>query len=254
MPYRFLIVDDEQLSRQFIRKLIHEYIPDAEILEAKNARLAKPLLKEGNIDFLFLDIQMPEISGLELLDDFALPDFELIFITAHSQYAIEAIKKGASDYLLKPVNKKEFKAMLDKVIEIRERKRRLITDKDTIHAAMQHYRSGKIMVSYMGGIKFIPLSEIIYLRAKNSYTEIYQVSHIKTIVSRPISSFDQALNDYWFFRIHKSYIVNVNHVTEYLYAEGRIILQPGNIKLPLSRHRQKEFIEKINRHKIFHKP
>jgi len=253
MPYRFLIVDDEQLSRQFIRKLIHEYIPDVEIAEAKNARLAKSMLMEGNIDFLFLDIQMPEISGLELLDDFTLPDFELVFITAYSQYAIEAIKKGAADYLLKPVNKKEFKAMLGKIIGIREKKRGL-SGGDISHAEMQRYRSEKIMVSYMGGIRFIPLSEIIYLRAKNSYTEIYQISHIKTIVSKPISSFDQALNDCWFFRIHKSYIVNINHVAEYLSAESRIVLQPGDIKLPLSRHRQKEFIEKMNRHKNFHKP
>jgi two-component system LytT family response regulator len=254
MPYRFLIVDDEQLSRQFVRKLINEFVPDAEILEAKSSEFAKAFLREGNIDFLFLDIQMPHISGLELLDDFNMPDFEIIFITAYSQYAIDAIKKGASDYLLKPVNKKEFKNTLDKVINNRERKRGLITDDDLSHSAVQHYRSGKIMVSYMGGIKFIPLSEIIYLRAKNSYTEIYQISNTKTIVSRPISSFNQVLHEHWFFRIHKSYIVNVNFVSEYLYAEACIILQPNSIKLPLSRHRQKEFIEKMNQHKNFPKP
>jgi two-component system LytT family response regulator len=252
--YRILIVDDEQLSRLFIRRLISEFLTDSEILEAKNAVQAASILEEATIDFLFLDIQMPEISGLRLMDKFLHRDFEVVFVTAFNQYAIDAIKRGAADYILKPINKKEFKAMLDRLIVIRERKKHMVTISEIQQLEQQQYLSEKITVSYLGGVKFIAVAEIIYLKAKNSYTEIYQSGNIKTLVSKPISSFEQILNKSWFFRIHKSYIVNINYFSEYLHQEGCIVLHPDQLQLPLSRHRQKEFSEKINRHQFFLKP
>jgi len=130
MPFTYLVVDDEWLGRRYISNMIRRYDPEELILEASSAEEALPILQEGKVDILFLDIKMPGKDGFGLLDMVADRNFELVFITAHNEYAIKAIKQDATDYLLKPIKKSDFKRTLERVIEKRRTKLALVEDSE----------------------------------------------------------------------------------------------------------------------------
>ncbi len=245
MSYNFLIVDDEKLSRLYIQKLILEFLPDAIIYETKSAAAAKDILLNGNIDVLFLDIQMPEETGFGLLSHFREKKFDTVFITAYEQYAIEAIRHGAADYILKPINKREFKAMLERLIHLKAERANSLNKRIAEDSSNAPYLSKKIAINNQNGIKFIAISDILYLRALNTYTAIHHASGGKTMVSKAISRFEESLDNRWFFRIHKSFIINLNYFSSYVSAEGHFVLMENGDRIPVSRHRLKAFMDVI---------
>lgn len=248
MSCNFLIVDDERLSRSYIRKLILEYEEDAVVIEARSANEAARILKEKNIDILFLDIQMPEMNGFELLDTLPARNFDLVFITAYSQYAINAIRQGAFDYILKPINKREFGEMLYRLLNARKDRNRLPTDDEQPVQTGELYQDQKIAVYHQKGVQYVPVSDIVYLKALNTYTIIYHHSGDKTIVSKSMSRFEQGLDTRWFFRTHKSYIINMNHFSAYNSENGNNAVMKNGAVVPVSRHRLKAFREMIKNH------
>ena len=244
MSFNFLIVDDERLSRLYIQKLILEFLPDAVIYETKSTAAAKDILRNGNIDVLFLDIRMPEETGFELLSHFKDRTFDTVFITAYEQYAIEAIRNGAVDYILKPINKREFKSMLERLLALKDKRAesraRLIPEDDK-----EAYLTRKIAINNQSGIKFVAISDILYLKALNTYTSIHHASGLKTLVSKAISRFDESLDRRWFFRIHKSYIINLKYFSSYISTDGHFVEMENGDRIPVSRHRLKEFMDVI---------
>jgi two-component system LytT family response regulator len=245
MSYNFLIVDDERLSRSYIRKLILEYEESAVVHEARSAGEAQSLLRDHPIDILFLDIQMPEMNGFELLDTLENRNFDLVFITAYSQYAITAIRQGAFDYILKPINKREFGEMLIRLINVRKNRTPIPSAEQEQLSAGKDYKDQKIAIYHQKGVQYVPISEIVYLKALNTYTLIYNVSGEKIIVSKSMSRFEQGLDTRWFFRTHKSYIINMNHFSAYRSENGNNVVMNNGAVIPVSRHRLKAFREII---------
>lgn len=237
MAYRFLVVDDERLSRRYLKDLITEFLPDAMITEADSVQRALPFLKSEPVDILLLDIQMPERDGFSLLHEFDTKPFQLVFITAFNHYAIRAIREGAADYLLKPVKKSEFKAMLDRIIE------RLETRGE--QAGSQAYLDRQLMLNHQQGIRLITYRDIIYLKAYNSYTTFHLAGAQKFTISKPISNYARILEAPWFFRIHKSYIVNMAHFREYVSTGANLAVMDNGDKLHISRYRLSEFLELV---------
>ncbi len=242
MNYTFLIVDDEKLSRLYIRNLLSEFLPDAVIYDAKDTATARKILLENIIDILFLDIQMPEANGFDLLSEFGERSFEVVMVTAYNQYGIEAVKAGACDYLLKPINKREFRAMLEKVIKIRTDKKSYVPIKEDEKNEERVYHSKKIAVHHQSGIIFIALPDIEYLKAWNTYTGIHHLSGTVTMASKAISKFEQMMDARWFFRVHKSYIVNLKHCAAYSTSSGYTLSMKSGAQIPVSRHRHKAFL------------
>lgn len=239
MPYHFLIVDDERLNRSYVRDLISEYLPDAVISEAAAAGPALDLLAAGGIDVLLLDIRMPGMDGFELLK--ALPDrsFELVFITAYSEHAIAAIREGAADYLLKPIRKTEFRDMLARIAARRPAGGERATAVPDTHPAL----SRKLAIHHQQGRQFVALNEIVYLKASNSYTTLYLSGGQKITTSRPISKYEEVLQPPHFFRIHKSYIIGLRHLEEYLSRDGGAVLMNDGTRIGISRYRLSAFLE-----------
>ena len=242
MSFSFLIVDDERLSRNYIRDLVLEFEPTANILEAKSAKIARPILESGSVDILFLDVRMSEMNGFELLNSISHRNFELVFITAFSEYAIKAIREGACDYLLKPIKKIDFKETLDRAIK----KRKVALEKNGVNEfSAGNYLSHKLTLNHQQGLKLVTLKDIIYLKADNTYTIIFLSNGEKITTSKPIYKFEQMLHAPWFFRIHKSYIINTAHFKEYISKDGGIALMHNGDKLFISRYRLNEFLELI---------
>lgn len=242
MAYNFLIVDDERLSRNYIKDLVLEYEPDAHIQEASSAKIAIPLLENANIDILFLDIKMSEMDGFGLLNSVTHRNFELVFITAHNEYAIKAIKEGAVDYLLKPIKIPEFEETLKKVIA--KRKRAMTAAGNNEKLVAENSLDQKLTINHQQGVRFIVMKNILYLKADNSYTTIFLATGEKVTTSKPINKFEALLDVNWFFRVHKSYIVNTYYVKEFISRQGEnIALMNNGDKISISRYRLKEFLD-----------
>jgi two-component system, LytTR family, response regulator len=236
MKTKILILDDERLSRLYIRDLIEEFSNDAIIHEAETAGEALDILKNEEIEIFFSDIHMPSLNGFDLLQKLPERNFDLIFTTAYAQYAIQAIKEGASDYLLKPIKKIEFKEAFLKALKRISATNRLDTSNDLL---------SKIPVSHLHGIKYVELRAIVYLEANNTYTTIVLDNDDKVVVSKPMIRFENNLPEKYFFRIHKSYIVNVIHFTEYRSKDGDIALMDNGVQLHISRYRLEGFLSHI---------
>jgi two-component system LytT family response regulator len=237
-PLHILLVDDERLSRLYLHDLIREVEPHAAIFEAKSVAEAMIQFDQQPIDILFTDIRMPQQDGFDLLNSIARKNFELVFVTAYAQYAMQAIKQGAVDYLLKPIQKEEFRETFQKVSRrVYEKKQQQINANTVL--------SDRLALSHSKGIKFMTLKDIVYFEGANTYTTIILANGERVVSSKPISRFEQTLHPDWFFRIHKSYLINIFHFEEYISRDGDLALMSNKDKLTISRYRLSEFLKRV---------
>jgi len=212
-----------------------------------NAMEAIKVLQEKSISLIFLDIQMPGKSGLELLTEIQAKNFEVIFVTAHNEYLLQALQYSAADYLLKPVDE-------DRLIEAVQRveKRLESGKKDELTEALLHNlgKTGnpgemRLCLPTLKGFIVLKLEEIIYCEAERSYT-IFHLEGKKTVtVSRPLIDYDNLLKDTSFLRIHKSFVVNLHHVKEYQKGEGGMVILSDQTEIEVSRRKKDEFLDRI---------
>lgn len=218
---RTLIVDDVKLSRDGLAALINLYFPEAEIVGSVGSVTdARKLLKAENFEIIFLDIQLQDGIGFDLLED--IPDSsKVIFITAYEQYAIEAIRNGAFDYLLKPVNVEELNNCIQRIREINaiQNQRKASNEESSVFTA-------KLGISSLDGIDYIDVQDIIYLKADGKYTEIITQDG-KLISSKNLKMFEFVLNDKLFVRVHHSYIVNISEIKRFKKDDAMVILKDG---------------------------
>lgn len=239
MSYSFLIVDDEELSRNYIADLLAEFYPEARIAASvSNTQQARRVLMEDDIDVIFLDIKMPGENGIEFLNSIKEKDnYKTVFITAYNDYTIQAIKAAAYDYLLKPIDKKEFKETVDRVRKALDMLYRPSYEGNGGEA----YLDQKLTIHHSNGFRFIRLGDIIYLQASNNYTNIQLTSGELVIVSKPLKEFQQKLNPACFFRVHKSYIINIHQVDQYSSSDGGQVLMKNGENIYISRYKLSDF-------------
>jgi two-component system, LytTR family, response regulator len=243
-----ILVDDEPDGIRTLQKMLEKHCPHVTIAATcANATLAKQKLEEINPDVVFLDIQMPGKSGLEMLTELTDKDFEVIFVTAHNEYMLQALQYSAADYLLKPVYE-------DRLIEAVQRveKRLEAGKKEDMTEILLHNltKSGspsemRLCLPTLKGFIILKLEEIFYCEAERSYT-IFHLSDNKTVtVSKPLSDYDTLLKETSFLRIHKSYLINLNHVKEYQRGEGGLVIMSNNTEIEVSRRKKEQFLLKI---------
>ena len=244
-----LIVDDEAPARTIVKTLLLECGKDIEVVDAvDDVPSAVRAIQKHQPDIVFLDIEMPGPSGLQLLDYFNPEDvkFEIIFITAYSEYAIKAFQLSAIDYLLKPIQLSQLKAALEKF-----RKHRNLQLRDRIDALRSHLDTEssddpKIALPVSTGLILVYLRQILYLLADGSYTEIYLNDGTKILVSKKLKDFEKLLTaEKKFLRIHRSYLINLRHVREYNRTEGGVIVLENGEKLTVARDRREEFLSQM---------
>jgi two-component system LytT family response regulator len=240
-----ILIDDEVHCLSSLRILLKEYCPTVQIIkECSSAEQGFAAVTELHPDLVFLDIHMPGTNGFELLDQFPVITFAVIFVTGHDQYAIRAIHLSALDYLLKPVNPQELIKSVNKI----QTRRQLPTTEQFEMLLKQlvdrDYQPAKIAVSTLEGFEMIPADQVIRCEAFNNYTHLYLKEHKKIIASRTLKEFEHQLHCFpFFFRVHHSFIVNLNEVVKYVRGEGGHLVMSDGSTVNVSRSRKEALLK-----------
>ncbi len=243
-----ILVDDEPDGIRTLKKMLETHCPNVNVVAScSNATAAKQELESNRPDVVFLDIQMPGKSGLDLLTEVPEKDFEVIFVTAHNEYMLQALQYSAADYLLKPVDE-------DRLIEAVDRaEKRLQTGKkEEWTETLMHNLSKtgnpsemRLCLPTLKGFIVVKLDDIIYCEAERSYT-IFHLENKKTVtVSKSLIEYDNLLLDTQFIRIHKSFLINLHHVKEYQRGEGGMVIMTDNAEIEVSRRKKEFFLNKM---------
>lgn len=211
---RAIIIDDEQSGIDMLTELLHSYTDRIRIVAStQQAETGIRLIDDFHPDVLFLDVSMPTMSGFDVLERVSYRDFRTVFSTAHRDYAIEAIRSKAFDYLLKPLNENDFDRCLHNLIaEQRPEYPAARTDKQTF-----------VEVSARDGIHYLRLSDIVRLEAAGSYTTFYLTGGVRYTASRSLKEFESRLDPDLFFRCHNSHIVNLLQVRQFVNHQGYFV-------------------------------
>ena len=243
-----IIVDDEKMSRLTLRKLLEMYCPSVEIIaEAENATEATVLARELKPDLIFLDVAMPGKNGIDFLKEQEEINFEVIFVTAHDKYVLQAIRFAAVDYLQKPV---EEKLLVTAVSNAAKRIQQKSTSQhiETFLHNMKHQTGQQplqLCIPSVKGFQVVELSDIIYCEAGNTYTNIHFKDVKKILASRPLMDYEMMLQDSLFFRTHKSFLINMKHIKEYQKGEGGFVTMSNGKQLEVSRRKKETFLIKM---------
>lgn len=226
MKLKAIIVEDEKASRDILNSYLKKYCPAVEVLgEASNVEEALVLIRNTELDLVFLDVEMPYGNAFDLLEKVGDFDFETIFVTAYNHYAIEALNAHASYYLMKPISIDELIKAVDYVVEIK-RKEEAIQNEIFIPKAFNP--NGKITLPQQDGFDVIETADILYCKADDNYTEIFLTNNKRKVISKTLKYFEDLLAENGFARVHKSYLVNLNEVTKYVKGKGgSVVLSNG---------------------------
>ena len=244
---RCVIVEDEEMARQVLKSLLAQYCPDVMICaEADDITSGQERIEALRPDLVFLDIEMPGGSGFKLLNNIKDVDFEVVFITAYEQFAIKAIRHDALDYLLKPVDPKELVAAVEKVKDAKYKKT-LKRQYDTLlkNIDPEQLVVKKISISTSDKIHLIEVDDIIRCESDNYYTIIYFKDGTSLLVSKTLKEMEQKLEEYDFVRTHKSHLVNMRCIMNFIKDEMMVVMTDG-VKVPVSKRKKEKIVEVIN--------
>jgi two-component system, LytTR family, response regulator len=238
MEMKVAIIDDEDNNIDNLQQLLLEYCSEVKVVgAASDADAGAALINRAQPDLVFLDIEMPGKNGFDLLKSLPELNFELIFVTAHHQYGIQAVKFAAIDYLLKPINIEELKGAVAKAVKKRAEKNRNVQLENLIQILhQQHAKSEhRIALPTAKETRFAKTEEIIRCESSNIYTTFYLVSGEKIMVSKPIYEYEELLADYQFIRCHQSHIVNKKFIKSWVKEDGGYLLLYDKTQVPVSR-------------------
>jgi Response regulator of the LytR/AlgR family len=241
---RTLLIDDEAKARENLGILLQRYCKeDIELIgESENVENGYKDILALKPDLVFLDIEMGKGTGFDLLAKFDHYPFKVIFVTAYDQYAIKAIKFSALDYLLKPVTIKELTEAVNKA------KKAVSYNKDAHFQALfdvirkPQQKTNRIAIPVQDGYKLVPVDQIMFCQAQKEYTFINQVNGEAICSSLNLGEYEELLQEYDFFRVHHSYIINRQYIQRYVRGEGGEIITHNNQHVPVSRRKKDEFL------------
>lgn len=244
--YTCVIIDDEQNAREALQKLIQRYFPEKlEVIALADSVEAGVLAINKHLpDIVFLDIEMPGEDGFKLFDYFKKVNFEVIFTTAFDHYAIDAIKTSAIDYILKPVNFIDLKSALDQFESQNHQKSR----NERLETLLGNMNSGKdfslkIALPTMTGFRMVKIHHIMYCQSESNYTRIFILNEADILVTKTLKLITELLPQLMFFRIHKSYHINLNYVKQYINVDGHHILLDDGTRLEVAFRRVDDFVK-----------
>ncbi|MDT0558897.1 LytTR family DNA-binding domain-containing protein [Ichthyenterobacterium sp. W332] len=240
MKLKAIIVEDEAASRQILGNYLSKYCPSVEIQgEAANIEEALVLIRNNDLDLVFLDVEMPYGNAFDLLEKVGDVDFETIFVTAYNHYAIEALNAHASYYLMKPISIEELIKAVDYVTEIKTKEDAL---QNQVLVPKTATADGKITIPQQDGFEVIEAANILYCKADDNYTEIYLNNNKKKLVSKTLKHFEETLKDSSFSRVHKSYLVNVNEIVKYVKGKGGTVVLGNGKEISVSASKKAQLL------------
>lgn len=239
---KIAIIDDHPDAREQLRRQLNKLGIKASIIaEADSVASGIDLLSEFHPDLLFLDIQLPDGTGFDILSEVADPGFKLIFTTAYDEYAIKAIRFSAMDYLLKPISGEELQDAMARFHEqetIRERDLKLLSNFNLDPQSGK----GRLAIPTLTTIEYVELDTILYLQADNTYSTLHLSGGEKIVSSKPIKLFSELLSQAGFFRVSKSYLVNLYKIKRFRKGRGGEVEMTNGASLPVSRSRKEDLL------------
>lgn len=229
-----LIIDDEKAARDLLVHYIKTYFPDIiDIHTATGIHPAKTIIKKENPDIIFLDIEMPTGNGLDLFDLIGPTNASVIITSAYDDYAIKAIKKSVNDYLLKPIDIKEFINAVTLVIKNRQE--------------LNSKKSRRIPIRGQNDISYVEEDKIKYIISERAYTNIHMIDNSKYVVTKPLSHFESILDAKIFFRLHRSYIINLTMISRIIKRDGGHVEMLDGKQFKIAKLKREMLISKLGK-------
>jgi len=240
---KILIIDDEKRIRDFVKRMIDSFDLGVEVYtDGENVETGIAAIKSLKPDIVFLDIQMPDGTGFDLLNQLGEKTFELIFITAFQEYAIMAIKFSALDYILKPIDSEELKTALVNALDTLDFKK-----EETQYEALSHnlnaQQKRKLVLKTQESVHVVDLGEIVRCEADKNYTFFYLNNGKKILVSRTLKDFELLLANHGFFRVQQSHLINIDYIDRYDKIEGGSVIMKDGASVPLSTAKKEQFFQ-----------
>lgn len=245
---RAVIIDDETRSRESLEIIVKENCKNVEVVAlAESVESGVAAIKQHKPDLLFLDIELQDGTGFDLLEKSSTSDFHVIFTTAFENYALKALKLSAVDYLLKPINSEELVQAVNKAEEL--------SDSDSTNKnfelLLQNLQNStgkhKIALPTSEGLTFINVSEIIRCQADGSYTHFFFKDRKKILVSKKIKEYEELLSPYNFVRVHHSHLVNLDEVAKYVRGDGGYVVMSDGETVYVSKRKKEDFMAALNK-------
>ena len=237
--YQAVIIDDDNFSHEVLKDLLEKYFPEYRI--AGNFYSVKDSVKSldsSHPDILFLDIELPDGKGFDVLEKLDKIDFEVIITTVHDSYMLQAIKHSAIDYLMKPIEKKSLTEALQRF----EKKMAVIKKQVTNQPTP---RISKLALPTHDGLVLVEISEMVRLESEGAYTKFITTSGEVLMTSKSIGSYEDQLSPHGFFRIHHSHLINLSHIRRYVKGEGGYVIMSDNSNVDVARRKKEEFIKSL---------
>jgi two-component system LytT family response regulator len=243
-----VLIDDEKNALEMLEWQLQQFCPQVEVVAACNsADKGIAAINQFQPQLIFLDIEMPKKNGFEVLEAFPEPSFEVIFTTAYNQFALKAFRFAALDYLLKPVDADELTAAVKRY----EKKVNHTQYRQQLDILLQQFRKPsalpeRISFSTQQAVHFVRPETIVYCESDSNYTRLYFDDQTKMVISKTLKEVEELLVQYGFFRIHNSFIINLQKVSRYIKTEGGAIEMSNGAQLPVSRQRKDEVLKALN--------
>ncbi|MDG1429685.1 MAG: LytTR family DNA-binding domain-containing protein [Crocinitomicaceae bacterium] len=242
---KVLIIDDENRTRSLIAKMIDSFGFDVETIpEGENVQSGIKAIEKHNPDIVFLDIQMPDGTGFDVIRSIGNKNFEVIFITAHEEFAIKAIKFSALDYLLKPVDASELKAALEKALELVDSEKSN-GQFDALHSNIQSNEKRRLVLKTQESVHVVDLEQIIRCEADRNYTSFFLKDNKKILVSKTLKEYETLLAAHNFLRVQQSHLINIDYVDRYDKKNGGAVVMKDGSEVPLSPAKREVFFKRL---------
>lgn len=239
-----IIVDDEENARNLLKQMLTEFCQEVAIVgEAYDVPSAVRVINELHPDLIFLDVEMPNFNGFELFEFFSEIKFQVVFTTAYADYAIRAFEVSSTDYLLKPISAAKLKKAVDKCIRVHGQYTN--QTQNTLLKSVFQGDFSKIALPVSDGMLFAEVDDIAYCRADEKYAHVFLKEGKKIFTSRSLKEYETLLPSPPFFRVNRSYLINVNCMKQFVRKDGGFIIMLDGEEIPLSKDRRDSFLEII---------
>jgi len=231
-----------------LTKLLELYCPNLQIIgECEDAMVAEKEIERLKPDLIFLDVAMPGKNGIEFLKELKEIKFEVIFVTAHDKYIMQALRMAAVDYLLKPVEEQQLMNAVENAAKRIESKKINNNIETFLHnmSQKQQQQELQLCIPSLQGFQVVQINDVLYCEADNTYTIFHLKNGKKAVASRPLIDYEVLLEDANFFRIHKSSLINMKHIKEYQKGEGGTVIMSDDKALDVSRRKKDLFITRM---------
>ncbi len=241
-----IIIDDEPNAVGLLELRLAQYCPQIEIVAAcTNSVKGVEAIKLHQPDLLFLDIEMPQMNGFQVLEAVGNTSFSLIFVTAYDKFAIKAFKYSALDYILKPIEIEELVAAVAKVEKHRQTNFEQVTHLKQQLAAETKVQPNQIALPYQNGVKFVNIDDILYAEADNNYTKFCLKDGKIHLVTRSLKEVQELLEDRGFLRLHRQYLVNVAQIIKFVKGDSSHVVMTNLVQIPVSRIHKEQLMERF---------